>query len=276
MAIDASIPLGVVVPKPESQTDQLAKALTLKSAMQQSEMGGLQLEAAKKNFLTDEKIKGVFSSPDAFVQDANGNRTISPAAIDKVFALDPNKGMALQQNHLEQTNATLKMQHLVKQMSSEDLAMAEKKSKMGGDAALAARNAYLDYLKDAPGDVAGATEIAKQAYAPQLKSLVDQKIITPEQAQAELQNFSPSQISSKAMQSQHYYQQVSDERKSRDEARRDKQIEIQQQRADIAEQRASASMAAIAAKMGGSDEKLSSEDMSFMAKQYLAGDKSVM
>ena len=198
--VDASIPLQIQVAKPVDQVEQAGKAIALKSEMQRSELGGLQLEQAKKGIISDEKIKDIFQQPDAFTQDENGQRILSPAAIQKVFSVDPAKGMALQATHLEQVNAGLKMKHTVLQMDDMKLAKAQKMIEMDGDAALGSRDAYLSYLEDSKknggqGDVAGATEIAKSAYSNKLQEQVKAGIIKPEEAEAKLKDFSPAKIS---------------------------------------------------------------------------------
>lgn len=273
--VDASIPLQVQVPTPQNPLDQASKAYTLKSQMQQSEMGGLQLEQAKKGVVADQKIKDIFQQPDAFIQDENGQRMLSPGAIQKVFAVDPAKGMALQASHLEQVNATLKMKHMVTQMDGEKLGQAEKHLKLVGDAALGARDSYMSYLKDAPGDVAGATEVSRNAYATQLQGLVKQGLMKPEEADAELKNFSPAQISMKAMTSGHYLATIAEERKARQEKAKeihdDKMMELRERGED---RRAGALAAAVSAR-NSKEGALEPEDLSAMAKQYLAGDKSV-
>jgi len=247
--LDAAIPLSVSVPTPQSQTEQMGQALTLKNAQQKTEMGGLELDAAKKSAVSDEKIKSIFQSPDAFTQDENGNRTISPAAINKVFAIDPNKGMALQAKHMEDVNALLKMKHTVKQMEMQDLEHADKVNKLGGDAALASRQAGLDYLKDAPGDNAGATEIAKKAWANQLPGLVKSGAITQEKADESLKNFSLPTVSAMAMASGHYTQTIAEERKAREDKAKDlreeRRADQQDRRLDISERRMSAALAGL-------------------------------
>ena len=259
--VDASIPLQIQVAKPVDQVEQAGKAIALKSEMQRSELGGLQLEQAKKGIISDEKIKDIFQQPDAFSQDENGQRILSPAAIQKVFSVDPAKGMALQATHLEQVNAGLKMKHTVLQMDDMKLAKAQKMIEMDGDAALGSRDAYLSYLEDSKknggqGDVAGATEIAKSAYSNKLQEQVKAGIIKPEEAEAKLKDFSPAKISMIATSAKKYHETVVEERKVREDkakAAREEQMMALRERS---EDRRAGMMAAAVANRNVPDETI--------------------
>lgn len=262
MPVDASIPLAagnIHAFDPQQTMSLLDFAQSIRQRQQQQQ--------------AQNALRGIFANPTSLGPDGQ----LTPQAITAVSAIDPATGMQLRQQSVMNAMHQSTIDKNRAQLSAADLEQNLKKDeylqKTVREPALVA---YEDAKRRGLSDAA-ASDVAQTEYTKGLDAAKASGVFHEDEQTQLNPKFDYARVNSRSQSLKDY--RAAQEKKEAD-ARADRQ-EKERERHDLETEKHQSNVdarmeRALTMRGGGDDQKLGADDVEFMAKQYLAGDKSVM
>ena len=170
MAVDPSIALSVKPVQLDDPLQKYAQVQTLRNAMQQNEIQGMQAQQLRTQLGENEAFKSALADPNTWTTDAAGNRTMNQQALNNLFGVAPTHAAAMAKSLSDAQYKQAQIQHLTGQSDYLKKIGAFREAEARGKTldqlhqiSVGGSNAYNAWLQQHPGDEQGAIAAGTQA-----------------------------------------------------------------------------------------------------------------